>query len=115
MLPAAAVKVLVQPIEYSPPVIVIGDAIVVPPIVTGAEVIDSLKSTPAWSTKENCVGLASPDIVVLEKVSLTPPTVRTVSVTAPPSDPDVCRTQMRAPGATLSLLAAVKVLVHSTE
>ena len=85
-----------------------------PWIVTGAEMIGSNKSTPGWSTNENGVGLASPGIVVLEKLSLTPPTVSTVLVTTPPSDPDVWRTQIRAPGATEPELA-VKFVEQLTE
>jgi hypothetical protein len=98
MLEAVEVNVLVHPIEYSPPVTEIGLAILIPVIVTGADVTVASKFTPVWSMKLKAVGTASPGSVVLVNEPLTPPTVRIVLVAVPPVEADVWRTHTRALG-----------------
>jgi hypothetical protein len=89
--PAALVKA--PPFtEYWPPVIVMGAPVLVPVIVTFADVTAVLSPTSVWSVKLKASGVLSAGTVVTEKVSDTPPTVRTVFVVVEPVAALGCRT-----------------------
>jgi len=63
IVPAAAVKVAVQPTEYSPPVTVTAAAAVIPVIVAGSETTVLPAATPVFGAKEKGSGVVSPTSV----------------------------------------------------
>ena len=82
IVPAALVKAP-PAIEYSPPVMLIGDAVLIPETVTAVELIVAFRAAPVTAVKLNALGVVSGNSVVTLKVCATPPTVKVACVVAP--------------------------------
>jgi len=71
-----AVLVATPPsIEYCPPTMLMGDAVLIPEMVIAVEVTFALNTAPVTAVKLNTSGVVSANTVVTAKVCDTPPIV----------------------------------------
>jgi hypothetical protein len=88
---AVDVNVAVQPMEYSPPVTVIGEFEVKPVSVALADLTTVFLATLVWAGKLKASGVMSPAVVLVKVslISVPAPTVSVVFVTPPGEAEDV--------------------------